>query len=284
MHYLALTILSSVSVAAALKFSEVRGGNRAVVAAANYVITVLVALIAGGGDVPRLDPSWWWIAPVLGAAFVAGLFVSMMAVHEIGLAVPTGVARLSMLVPVLGSILLFEEQPTPLRLAGMGLGAGAFLMLMRAGGSAPITQHEKVAHGRRAAILLVTIFLLTGTVDLTLKTSQRFGVDRDALALAIFTSALLFCVIIILVRRIPVRGRDLALGALVGIPNYCSLAFLFLALRSLDASIVFPMCSAGVLVSSALVGMAMWRETPNRLALVGIGLAAAAVVLLGIAG
>lgn len=284
MLYLALTILSSVAVATALKFSESRGGNRVVVAGANYVVTTGLALLLGGGALPHLEPLWWGIAFVLGAAFIAGLFISMAAVHEIGLAVPTGVARLSMLVPVLGSIFIFKEEATALRLAGIGLGAGAFLTLMRAGRSAPISENEKAEHGRRAAMLLITIFLLTGACDLTLKTSQRYDVDPNSMALAIFSAALLFSIIMIVVRRIPVRGKDLALGLLVGVPNYGSLAFLFLALRALDASVVFPMCSAGVLISSALVGMAMWRERPDRIAIVGIGLAAAAVVLLGVAG
>jgi drug/metabolite transporter (DMT)-like permease len=298
MLFLLLTILGSLLTSVILKVNEGRGGDRLVVAGTNYVMAALLALALGDASRLAIGPAWTAIALVTGGGFIAGFLVMMKGLKEIGLAIPTSAARLSMLIPVTGSVTLFGERPSAMQIAGIGLGVGAFVLLGAAqrkgsrGEAVDISRNDisereprSIADTRidiKAVGLLLALFAIIGSTDFTMKASQMNGVDKDGMAFFIFTSAALCCWVPALVRRRRVVARDLMLGALLGVPNFFSVYFLLLALRKLDASLVFPIVSAGAVVAVTVVAVFFWRERPNRTAWMGIVLAAVAVALLGL--
>jgi len=285
MLFLLLTILSSVSVSAILKINESRGGCRMVVAGMNYVVATLLAfMMSMTSGISKLDIGAEWIGLGLasGVGFVAGFLMLMRGLKEIGLAIPTSAARLSMLIPVTGSIIVFNEQPSALQIAGIIAGILAFVLLGAAQRRGRGKQRAEGSNLDLGAIgVLVAIFAIVGTTDFSMKIAQANGIDSDALAFYIFLSASFTCWLWVAIRRMQVTGRDVLLGALLGIPNYFSVYFLLLALGRLDASVVFPSVSAGAVVLVTIVAIIFWKEHPNRIAWFGIALAAIAVALLG---
>lgn len=289
MLFPALTILSSVLTSVVLKINEGRGGDRFVVAGTNYVTAAVLAAVIGDVTQFGIGAKWTAISLATGFGFIAGFWMLMASLRRIGLAIPTSAARLSMLIPVTGSILLFNERPTMLQIAGITAGVAAFVMLgasQRSG--APRTDADAPAGGSRldlrSVAMLVAIFLIVGSTDFTMKAVQSYGVDKDAMTFFIFVSAALFCWGVALARRTPIVGRDVLLGIALAIPNYCSVYFLLLALRHLNASVVFPVVSSGAVITITLVAVIFWRERLNRAAWIGIALAAVAVALLGAGG
>lgn len=280
MPFLLLTILSSVLVSTILKINEGRGGHRLVVAGVNYVMAAVLALSVGGASPASLETTWALVAVAAGFGFIGGFWMLMVALKEIGLAIPTSAARLSMLLPVTGSILFLGERPAPMQIVGIGAGVAAFVLL----GLAQRTSGAASRLDLRAIGILISIFLIVGTTDFTMKLSQANGVDEDAMAFVIFASAALCCLIPVAVRRVRATRHDIGLGLLLGIPNYCSVYFLLLALQDIDASLAFPVVSSGAVVAVTAVAVIFWRERPNRLAWFGIALAAVAVALLGLSG
>ncbi len=282
MLYVLLTVLSSVLVSVVLKVNETRGGHRFVVAGTNYMLAALLALIAGYPDDLHIAPQWIGISALAGLGFISGFWLLMVGLKEIGLAIPTSAARLSMLVPVSGSILLLGEQPGVAQIAGIAAGVAAFALLGLAqrGAAEPMAGERRL--NLRALLILVTIFCIVGTTDFTMKLAQYNGVSGNAMALVIFITASLICWGIVAAKRPRVAGRDILTGVALGIPNYFSVYFLLAALRHLDASAVFPTVSAGAVVTITLVAVTFWRERPNRTAWMGIALAALAVALLGL--
>jgi drug/metabolite transporter (DMT)-like permease len=298
MLFLVLTILGSVLTSVVLKINESRGGNRLVVAGMNYVVAALLALAMGDPARLAIGPKWTAIALVAGVGFIGGFLVMMKGLKEIGLAIPTSAARLSMLIPVAGSIAFFDERPSGLQIAGIAAGVAAFVLLgaaqrtrvgsarSRSAGSVPRPEDSVSRSGSsndlKAVGLLLALFCIIGSTDFTMKVSQSAGIDKDAMAFYIFTSAALCCWIPIALRRARVAGADLVTGALLGVPNYFSVYFLLVALKQLEASVVFPVVSAGAVVAVTAVAVAFWKEHPNRTAWMGIALAALAVALLGL--
>jgi len=280
MLFLILTILSSVLTSVILKINEGRGGNRLVVAGMNYIVAAALAYAFGDPSRLALGGKWTMIALATGVGFVAGFLIMMKGLKEIGLAIPTSAARLSMLIPVTGSIIFFDERPSPLQIAGICAGVAAFILL----GAAQRTAQSQSRLDLRAIAILVAVFSIVGATDFTMKTMQINGVDKDAMSFFIFCSAALCCWIPVLARRVPVSRHDLLLGALLGVPNYFSVYFLLLALGSLNASVVFPTVSAGAVVTVTATAIIFWKEHPNRTAWMGILLAAIAVALLGLQG
>lgn len=276
MIFLLLTILSSVSVSAILKINETRGGNRMVVAGMNYVVATLLALLAAGPSELGIGSGWIGLGLAAGVGFVAGFLMLMRGLKEIGLAIPSSAARLSMLIPVTGSILFFGEQPSALQIAGIIAGVLAFVLL----GAAQRRGTSEL--DLKAVGILAAIFAIVGTTDFSMKIAQANGVGSDALSFYIFLSATLTCWIAVAIRNSGVTARDCAIGAVLGVPNYFSVYFLLKALGQLNASVVFPSVSAGAVVLVTIVAIVFWKEHPNTTAWFGIALAAIAVGMLGI--
>jgi multidrug transporter EmrE-like cation transporter len=278
MFFLLLTLLSSLSISMILKVNETRQGERLVVAGANYVVaSILGVLLSEGSD---LNIGWKWalVAAGIGVWFVAGFMLLMRSIRALGLAVPTCVARLSMLVPVGGSILMYGEDPVPIRMAGIAIGIGAFVLLG--------FSQRTPAPGRTLAgatiVLPGALFLVMGFNDFGMKIAQESGVDKGAFLFHVFGTAALFCWLAVAARRTGIRRHDILLGSLLGIPNYFSSYFLIAALKHLPSGIVFPALGAGGVVMVTAAGFLIWRELPNRAGLIGIALAALAVALLGL--
>ena len=106
MLYLILTILGSLLTSVVLKINETRGGNRFVVAGTNYAVAALLALLMGGMTHLDIGGGWIGLGLLTGVGFIGGFLLIMQGISTIGLAIPTSAARLSMLIPVTGSILL----------------------------------------------------------------------------------------------------------------------------------------------------------------------------------
>ena len=64
-----------------------------------------------------------------------------------------------------------------------------------------------------------------------------------------------------------------------GVPNFFSLVFFLKALGSMDSSIVFPLVSIGVVVSSSLIGIIIFKENLSRSNWIGIILSVCAIYL-----
>jgi len=280
MIFLLLTILSSLLTSVMLKVNETRGGSRLVVAGTNYVVAAMLALVMGAWSHLDLGGQWIWIGIAAGGGFIGGFLMLMRGIKEIGLAIPTSAARLSMLIPVAGSIICFDERPSPLQIAGIGAGIAAFLML----GAAQRRRDNKGELDLGAVGVLAAIFTIVGITDFSMKAAQTGGADKDGFAFWVFISAAAFCWLTVAARRIPVVAADIGRGVLLGIPNYFSVYFLLLALKQLDASVVFPTVSVGGVIAVTATAVIFWKEHPNRTAWIGIALAAIAVALLGLSG
>jgi drug/metabolite transporter (DMT)-like permease len=278
MIYLALTILMSLLIAVILKINESRAGARLVVAGSNYVSASLLGLLLGSASGMSITAGWSLLGMAVGAGFVAGFMLLMRTIRDDGIAVPTSVARLSMLVPVIGSVLFFDEHLDDTRLIGILLGIVAFILL-------GLAQHRPGDGTRidiRSISILLSLFLVIGLNDLAMKAVQQADIGSSGFLLLVFGTAAIICWIIVAIRRTELRRNDVALGALLGIPNYLSTYFLMLSLEQLPAALVFPVVSAGGVVAATLAGIIVWREVPKPLGMMGIALAAIAVAILSL--
>jgi uncharacterized membrane protein len=77
-------------------------------------------------------------------------------------------------------------------------------------------------------------------------------------------------------------GRTLGWGLLLGIVNYGSLEFLLRAIEALPGPFVFPANNIAIMSLAALLGVSVWGEHLSRPNRIGLGLAAVALLLLGL--
>ncbi len=276
MIWLVPAALCSITIALILKINEGRGGNRILIAGANYLVASAISFLMIGGLPPAPGAATLALGAVSGAVYVLGFLVLMTAIARGPLAVPVTVARLSVVIPVVVSIAVWREAPGAAQWAGIVLGLGAIVLF--GFGISPGKGRAGLGYGW----LMIALFLVLGTGDVLLKAFRETSGGRDRLVFTwiLFTSAALLTWIVIAARRIRFDARTFALGLLLGVPNLFSTVFTLLALRSVDASVAFPLINLAVIAGTTALGLAVWRERIGRLGLAALFLAAAAIVLL----
>jgi len=273
----------SIAIALILKINERRGGDRLLLAGANYVMASVLALVilrSGLGPSTVGSPSTGTVllGTVTGVLFVLGFLLLMAGISKGPLAVPVTVMRLSVAVPVLVAIFLWGESPGTLQWVGLAAGAAAIVLF----GLGVDAGSGGERSGKVFWFLMVAMFAVIGTGDVLLKAFRELSPDSERLVFTwlLFTSSSVFTLIVIAVRRVPPNRSTILLGLLLGVPNLFSTVFTLLALRSVPASIAFPFINLTVIFGSMLLALALWKEKLGRVATAGLVLAALALILL----
>ena len=278
MIWLLPAALCSIAIALILKRSERDGRDRLLLIGANYITASLLAFIIIIQKLAAPNGTTVLLGTITGIDYVLGFLVLAAGIARGPLAVPVTVMRLSVAVPIVVSIAFWAERPGGFQWAGIALGAVAIMLF----GYGISGGRDGKQGGGGYWILIVALFLLMGVGDVLLKAFRELSPDSDRMTFTwiLFTTAGLFAWLLIRVRRVPFDGRTFALGLLLGVPNLFSTVFTLLALRNVPASIAFPFINLTVIAGSAIFAFFIWRERLDRLSLVGLLIAAAALVLL----
>lgn len=248
----------------------------------NYLVAALFAFGIGGLPAFETDAFLFTspgllFAGVTGCIFIINFLVYSKSIHLNGIGISVTAMRLSLLVPVIVSILLYQEGVTAVKLMGLVLVFAALGLL--------IPKKQNVTFKKiNAAWLLLGIFLLTGLADSSLKVYEEdFSLQFNELTFMgmVFSSAFLTGLILSAFRKgKPIRKSELITGALIGIPNLYSSVFLIYALREIDGSIAYPIVNIINVVGGTLLGLWLWNDTVTKLQWGGIAVAITAILLL----
>ncbi len=280
MIWLLPAALSSIAIAFILKVNEGRAGNRILIAGANYLSASAISFVMLGARIPRPAGATLIVGGAAGVLYVLGFLLLMAGIARLPLAVPVTVSRLSVVLPVAISVMLWREAPGLLQWLGLAVGLGAMAVV----GASFAGRNRGERAGARSVLLIAALFVVLGSGDTMLKVFRETGPDVERLAFTwfLFTVAALLTWALVLVRRVPFDGRTFALGLALGVPNLTSTVFTLAALRTVSASIAFPIINLTVIVGSTLLGLLVWRERLGRGSIAGLALAGAAIVLLAI--
>jgi drug/metabolite transporter (DMT)-like permease len=81
--------------------------------------------------------------------------------------------------------------------------------------------------------------------------------------LIIFTSAFLYSLLFIVIRKVRIEKHTLLLGTGLGVPNVFSTYFLLGALSMLPAILVYPVVNVGIIIFTAIFAYLFWKEEIN---------------------
>ena len=281
MLFLLLAILSSASMALALRFFRDPAGNRYGIILGNYLTCILLAALLTPREQSLLQtsPATLWMGVVSGLFYVAALVLMQSSVHRSGAGLSSAFARLGLLVSLLVSILWFGERPGPVQLLGVLLVLAA-LVLIRGG--------DEGGRAKKGFWLLLLTLLCSGGADAMSKVFEQLGDPSQSTHFFfwLFLTALLLTAGLALAERLR-RGkrlllRELAAGVAVGVPNYFSSWLLLLALQRLPAFLAYPVFSTGTILLVLGASALFFRERLSRRQGLGVGLILAALVLLNL--
>ena len=282
MLYLALAVLSSAAMAIVLKFFRNQKGNRYGILLGNYLTCVVIALISLPDK--RLILSGSWITLLCGVGggvfFVLALVCMQSSIRTNGAGLTSAFARLGLIVALGVSILLFHEQPAPLRFVGIGLAIAAIVVLRSDG-----TKQQRRRGG--FALLLLTL-AASGCADAMAKVFETYGgKEEDSLYFFwLFVTAVFLCLILAFLEKKRTgkgfRPEEFAAGVFVGIPNYFSSYLLLRSLQLLPATVVYPSYSTATILLVMSLSAMFFRERLTKRQWPGLLLILAALVLLNL--
>jgi len=276
---LILATLFSASFAMVVRYAQGRRCNMWAVGAMNYAVASLsnLALQAAQGDLSA-TASTAWIGASAGVSYVVAYFVLFKLMALRGIAISTAVTRLSVLIPVVASIVIWREQPTPYQSLGSLLALVSLpllgIRLSPAGSSVD----------RRALSYLAALFLLNGYNMLAVRMFKETNVPGES---ALFLSILFGVAAIVAIaawctHRGHTSARDLVPGVALGLVNALANLSVVAALRQLPGFLVFPFHSAVGLAITVIAARLIWREQIGRLETAGIAVTLLAAVLINL--
>jgi len=262
-----------------LRWGQQRRCNIFAVGLINYVIATLyqVGRQATASPLPHITPITVWLGAMVGAIYALNFGIFGPLIAKRGVSITTAMVRLAVIVPILGGILLWREQPLPVQYAGIVLTLVSMPLITLKPG-------VKGSVDSSAVPLLAAMFLGSGISMLLFQWYEKLGLPgEDVLFLGcLFGAAMIVTFIAWLRQRQGSSMRDLLPGVVLGLTNALANEALIDALQQLPSVIVFPFYSAVGLVIAALVSRAAWGERISRRELLGLSIAIVAVVLVNL--
>jgi drug/metabolite transporter (DMT)-like permease len=211
----------------------------------------------------------------VGLLYMSNLIMMGRSMTENGIGLTVSVMRISLVIPVIVSIVVFSEQTSTLRIVGLLLAFAALGVLFKP---------SKVERSSTALYNLLIIFLLTGIGDVTLKVFQASGspiFDKWMFMGVVFTTCTILSLGFIVFREKPIPStEEIKVGFFVGVPNLAASIFILMGLELVPASIAFPTSNLTIITAGTILGKLYWKDVLTRRHYVVILLAIAAIVLL----
>lgn len=273
--------------AVVLKLFRNTAGNRYGIIIGNYLTCVIISAITLViQSKPFRASSVTGLCGVAGGVlFVAGLVGMQSSVQKNGAILTSAFSKLGLIIPLLVSVLFFGEAVRLIQIPGILMVLAAFFLISFDSGK---TETEAKETQHVYPLLLLAVLFFCGGGDAMAKVFDEVGEsDQNGMYFLILFSVAAFLTLILFLIEKKKTGKRLvwkefAAGILVGIPNYFSSMFLLLSLNGLPAFVVYPAFSAGTLVLVTLIATLIFRERPGMKTWIGIGLIAAALILLSI--
>ena len=277
MIYLILAIASSSAISLMLRFSKGKTSGEISVLVINYLVCVAVAVSEVNGNVfpasDTLKPALL-MGVICGILYLVSFLLYQFNIQRNGVVLSSVFMRLGLLVPMVVSVFLFNEIPTPLQMAGAAVAIAAIVMINTGG--------ERSSSGLKLSLPLLLI--AGGSGDTMSKVFERYGdpaLSGQFLCYT-FSVSLIFCALLMLYKKERIGAGDLLFGALVGVPNYYSAKFLLKALSYMPAVIAYPTNSVATIAVVSLGGVLLFKERLDKRQWCAVAAIVAALMLLNI--
>ena len=285
MIYLLLSILSSTIIFVVFKLYKKFGVNTLQAIIVNYFIACAVGFfgyIDSTEDLLRIPSEKWFPGSLfLGALFITVFNLAAITTQRSGMSVVSVATKMSVALPVFFGIFIYNESTGFLKLLGIALALVAVYL-------SSIKSEEGLKIKKKNLIFPLLVFFGSGIIDTTINFLENFYVSETDVGLfstSIFAIAGLIGTAIIIgqaiLGKLKLSWKNLAGGIALGIPNYFSIYFLVMALRSpgFENSVLFTLNHVGIVLASTLVGIVLFKEQLIRKNWIGLVLAIISILL-----
>jgi len=280
MIYLILTIVCSTVIVLLLKYNREKKGSTTCLLAGNYLFASLISLVI----LFRTPASCHSFQSMLFGAFVACIFVFSFyifskAVSDAGPSLAALSSRLSLVIPVAFSIILFKELPGTWQIFGFVFAVITIMLF-----SLSVRNHTSKHIAASGIITLIILLVAMGTADLFMKvfSESRPVCEKPFFLAVLFSTAFFITLLIRLFSKKKIHRSSFIRGFLLGVPNFFSSYFLLEALKHMNAIIVYPAISISIIILTAATSYFIWKEKLNAYGLLALVSGGITIILLNI--
>jgi drug/metabolite transporter (DMT)-like permease len=250
----------------------------------NYITCVITGTWYLGAmpfTTTQMHAAWLPYAIIMGIAFISVFNLIGYCTKTIGITATTISNKLSLIIPVIISIIAYNETSTTLRIIGILLAIPAVYFSSK--------KTEK-ADKQNSWKLIALLFLLSGLLDSFVKfvetTFLNHTEDQAYYTIYVFSTAAIIGMGILIQNLIRKKAKfefkNVIAGCILGIPNYFSIYFFIKLLNShiMNSSAIIPIANIGVVVCAAIAALFLFKERMNKVNTIGLLLGIAAILLI----
>ena len=286
MGYLLLSIVSSTLIFVLFKSFEKFGINNLYAIITNYVIAGLLGYIFSPShysfDIVSTKP--WFIGAIcIGLLFIILFQIMALTAQKFGVARVSVAVKMSIVLPVIAGLWLFNESISIWSVTGIILALLAVYLGTR-------KEHSnKVKFSKWLLALPIILFFGDGMIGVLMKYAQYNWLKPNEMSTfsgVLFGSAFVWGLFFLLYQTIYKHKyptlKDVFGGILLGIPNFGSIYFLLLALDTsgMPSAAIFPINNVAIVGISAIVGLLVFKEHLSRLNYLGLALGIISILLI----
>lgn len=254
----------------------------------NYFTALGVGLLVNQEPIlfEELAQKTWLTGAILLGAFFILIFNLMAATSQnLGVSVASVATKMSLAIPVIAGLILYEEHLNTMQFIGIGLALFAVYF------TAYKEKREGLNAELRTMILPLLVFLGSGIIDTSIKYLQHTMIPENEYSLfsaVVFGFAGLTGILVLLFKNpktlTRIRPVNILGGIALGIPNFFSIYFLLRALKfdGLNSASVFTLNNVAIVMLTTLLGIVLFRESLSRKNWMGILLAIISILLISL--
>ncbi|UJH67616.1 DMT family transporter [Allomuricauda sp. SCSIO 65647] len=252
----------------------------------NYVVACTTGLLFYEkkiliGEV--MQASWIWGTLLLGVLFITVFNLMAKTSQENGVSVASVATKMSLVIPVLLGVALYNEKLSFLNIIGILLALVAVYFAS--------VKKNRLSLSKSSLLLPVLVFLGSGIIDSSIKYVQETQLEKSEFPLfssVVFAAAALTGIMLILVKlsktSIKFNARNIMGGIALGVPNYFSIFFLLRALQNeqLNSASIFTINNVAIVMFSTLLGILLFKEELSSKNWLGVGFAVVSILLVAL--
>ena len=213
-----------------------------------------------------ISEPWLPWAMLMGAGFISIFSLVGYCTRIDGITTATIANKLSLVIPVLFSVFLYSEH---------------------------LTSRVKGEEGKMQSLFWpALLFLGSGMLDTLVKfVEQAYLGTQQAQAeytIHVFSTAAIIGTVVVsflaITKKTRLHPRNIIAGILLGIPNFFSIYYLIRLLNSdyMESSAAIPVSNIGVVITSCISAILIFKESANRQRVIGLLLAIMAILLISL--
>ncbi len=256
----------------------------------NYWTCVAVGSIVNGAfpvNEQTISQPWFQWSLLMGLLFVSLFNLIAWIAQKLGVAVASVANKMSLVIPFIASLYLYNEKATALKIGGIIVALAAVLLTCW-------PARKEAANTRPVSPLLLllmpaVLFAGSGLLDTLIKyVEQSYLNEANKNDFLILSFGVAACLGSLLLSLLFARGkarldkRSILAGIIIGIPNYFSIWCLVKVLEEYQgqSSAIIPINNMGIVLFSSLMAFILFKERLSVLNRVGIILALVAIALI----